>query len=97
MPNSWGWTWSSSKGWIYILDLGNGLYKVGRTIHLAKRLQEHRREYRKPEIDYVAIKEVSNCLTAERRWHRAFSDKRVSLSEHFALTDEDIDVFDQED
>lgn len=96
--SSWGWEQRNAAGWIYILRFSNGLFKIGRTIHLETRLKVHKREYRDPDAKLVAVKHVANCLMAEKKWHRAFSDKRVrsqwnGLPEHFQLTDSDIEKF----
>lgn len=86
MPREW-------SGWIYIIKIRDGLYKVGRAKNLSQRIMQHCYENPSWDMEIVELKKVKDAHAAERKWHQHFAKKRVGLSEHFALTDDDIEKF----
>ncbi len=73
---------------VYILRASNGLYRIGQTGSLYKRITTH---WNENSDDFVlfAFMPTESHLHWEQCLHRTFCDRRIK-GEWFALTDEDV-------
>ena len=76
---------------VYLIRSPNGLYKIGRTKRLWRRLDELERKARK-ELELVYWFWVHDSISTERMLHRLFHHRRVT-GEWFALIPSEVDVF----
>lgn len=73
------------KGFVYIIYVGDNLYKIGKTSSLDRRLRELN------ESRVVRVIRADNITEIENNLHRIFSSKRISSGQElFKLNDEDI-------
>lgn len=73
------------RGYVYIIYVGDNLYKIGKTVSLERRLKEL------DEVRAVRMIRAENITQLETKLHNYFSGKRVSRGQElFKLNDEDI-------
>lgn len=73
------------RGYIYVIYVGDGLYKIGKTGNLERRFNELGEER------LVRLIRADNITRLEGQLHRYFSNKRVTPSQElFKLNDSDI-------
>jgi hypothetical protein len=77
-----------SPGYVYVIK-GNGLYKIGRTTQLAKRLTHFSTLFPVP-ITLVTAIPTDDPVSLEKRLQNQFSERRRS-GEWFALSEADLD------
>ena len=75
-------------GHVYLIDLGNGLYKIGRSTDPKKRLKDFRTT--NPEARIIANGLVGHNTRTEYELHMLYSGKRVA-GEIYRLEPTDID------
>lgn len=76
-------------GFVYLLNMQNGLHKIGRTIHPKQRVKELSIEHG-VNIEVVVMMFTFNCRALERILHQRYADKLAWRREYFALTPRDI-------
>lgn len=73
------------QGYIYVIYVGDGLYKIGKTANLERRLNELSEER------VVRLIRAENITKLENQLHKQFSNKRITSSQElFKLNDSDI-------
>ena len=75
------------KGVVYLLDYGDGLYKIGRTISLERRLKEHGKQGTFQLVCYVPCADDGTRL--ESVLHNKFASQRVH-SEFYRLSQHEV-------
>lgn len=76
------------KGFVYLVKLENGLYKIGKTKHLSERMKVFAVSFpMKWELYYSFLSD--DYTRAEKTLHTEFADKR-EVGEWFRLTQRDI-------
>ena len=81
--------WVMRPGYVYVMRLPDGLYKIGQTLDLNRRLMQQKRKYgAATEIVFSAL--VSGRLSVEYAIKSQFEPKRRGLPEIFSLDDADI-------
>lgn len=77
-----------SPGHVYVME-GNGLYKIGRTTRLDKRIRHFSTLFPVP-ITVVTTIPTDDPIALEKRLHERFREHRRT-GEWFALSEEDLD------
>lgn len=73
------------KGYVYIIYVGNHLYKIGKTANLERRFYELNEER------VVRLIKAENISKLENSLHKRFHSKRITDSQElFKLNDQDI-------
>jgi hypothetical protein len=73
--------------YVYLMGMGNGLFKIGWTVNVHTRLTEFKTG--NPLLELVHAEHVLNAHGCERALHHRFQEKRVS-GEWFRLSESDI-------
>lgn len=74
-------------GYVYLMKDASGLYKIGATAHLEKRIEQIKST--NPTIQLVRFAESEDPMSLERRLHHHFSEKR-DHGEWFRLDESDV-------
>lgn len=69
--------------WVYLIRNGD-LYKIGRTDHLERRMQELRPDQQ------VQVIQTNRSHELERELHKRFRGKRIPQTEYFRLTPNEV-------
>ena len=73
------------RGYVYVIYVGDGLYKIGKTADLERRFNELREER------LVRLINADNITKLESKIQKRFSNKRQTHSQElFRLNDQDI-------
>lgn len=82
-------------GYVYLIRNDHGLYKIGKTKQLERRLK--RFDVKLPfEIETIVIIQTAYPDQEEKDWHTRFADKRID-GEWFSLDDADVQWMTQYD
>lgn len=79
------------RGYVYVIRNIVGLFKIGHTNNMKKRMQDHRHQYFDQPLEVVIVRQADNRYKAETKLHRLFASQRVHR-EWFDLTPADLDT-----
>lgn len=77
------------KGFVYLIDDGTGLYKIGFSINPKKRLESIQSTRKDKTLVMLRCIFTRNQVALERRLHKLYADKREHL-EWFRLDQSDV-------
>jgi predicted GIY-YIG superfamily endonuclease len=79
------------KGFVYVLEAKNGLFKIGETMNLARRMPRNHKKWNGDfAFEVVAVIYSDNCYRLEQDLHLKYRNKRSNRG-WFALSVEDVE------
>lgn len=78
-------------GWVYLLQLDSGHYKIGRTTNPKSRIKTFGSKLPSAMIKYAHLIQTDDSYTLESKLHREFDARRsLDSREYFLLSEKDV-------